>query len=166
MFLLMDTSAWSYSRVLNDEKILDIRPTLRVIRVGLTEEILKEFLSYHLDEFYSPQELYIVPLSQHDWEQDIKRYPTLGELDRADQTVLIVTLRDRNLLVTDDGDLFLEGQALGLDLFRLPTFFLKLARDNFLSKTAVYQCLRFWEEQGSYKNRDLTRWKIALQAIR
>ncbi len=162
----MDTSAWSHSKVLNDEKILDIRPILRVFRVGVTKEILKELLPYHLDEFSSPQELYVVPLSQHDWEQGVKRYPTLGELDRADQTLMIVALRDRNLLVTDDGDLFLERQALGLDVFRLPSFFLKLARDNFLSKTAVYQCPRFWEEQESYKNRDLTRWKTALQAIR
>ncbi len=124
------------------------------------------FLLQRCCEFYSPQELYVVPLSQHDWEQGIKRYPTLGELDRADQTLLIVALRYRNLLVTDDGDLFLEGQALGLDVFRLPTFFLKLAREDFLSKTAVYPCLRFWEEQGSYKNRDLIRWKTTLQPIR
>jgi len=165
MLLLMDTCAWSHSEILETEHIFDIRPFLGKFRVGATEEILKELKYYRLHIFVSLQDLFLVPLSSSEWEQALQKYPTLEALDKADQSLVIAALRDKSLLVTDDGDLFLESQALGVDIFRLPAFLLKLARQVNLSKTTVYKCLRFWEERGSYKKRDISRWKTDLQSI-
>ena len=152
-----------HAQELFNADVLDLRSPLSFFRLGTTEEVLRELKRFHLEDFAPMVDLYVLPLSKGEWDDALRRNPTLTEFDPADQTLAIVALRDKCLLLTDDGDLFLESQALGIEVYRLPAFCVKLARDFDLPKRIVAQCLRYWESAGCYKKKDIKKWKAELQ---
>jgi hypothetical protein len=147
------------------ENVTDLRPQLYLFRIGMTEEVWKEIVHFQLAEFTSKEELYIAPISSLEIEQALTKFPTLQIFDLADQTLIMAAIRDQGVILTDDGDLFLEAQAMGIQVLRLPMFCLELARNTDFPKRTVHQCLKYWEEHGSYEKRAIKRWKIELRAI-
>ena len=83
----------------------------------------------------------------------------------ADQTLLYTCIRDGNQLLTDDGGLFLEAQALRIQLLNVPLFSLYLVRDHLLVKKQAYRLLRHWQDQKCYAQRELNRWFNILQQL-
>ncbi len=165
MFLFIDTCFWGHVVELANKNQLDLRPILFQYRVGTTEETWKEMRHFRLDPFVAKKDLYVAPVSRVDLQEALVRYPTLKEYDIADQTLIIAAVQEAGTLLTDDRDLLLEAQSRSIPAVRLPMFCLDLAKAGALTKTQVYQCLRFWEDTKYYEKKALKRWKQELQLI-
>ena len=130
MLLFIDTCFWSHARELAEVNVLDLRPYLHQFRVGVTEKTWMEITHFHLEEFVAKADLYVVPLTDRELDQNRAKFPTLQGLDNADQTLIITALRDQGVILTDDGDMLLEAQALGIRVVRLPMFCLDLCSQH------------------------------------
>lgn len=144
---------------------LDLRPLFSDFRWGITAEIEKELEHYQLGSFFSWRQGYQVPVSEQEIDHFQQMFPTIKEYDLADQTLLIVGKRDHAIILTDDGGLYLECQAMGIRTLLLAQFLLALARDGALEKSEVYRALRFWESVGRYPKREIKKWYKILAEI-
>ncbi|MEX2714836.1 MAG: hypothetical protein Q6353_010480 [Candidatus Sigynarchaeum springense] len=164
-FFLTDTCFWTHVKDVYDFLQLDLRMTLNKFRWGTTRAILDEIKARNLSDFVHVEQGYLVPVSDAELASTRHKLPMIEGLDFEDQTLIVAALREHAVILTDDGALFLECQASGLEAMNLPHFCLRLARDGILDKNMAYRMLEHWEETGRFAARFIKKWKKELQAI-
>ncbi len=165
MLYLTDTCFWKHAHLLFEDTSVDIRALLNRYRWGYSLEIKKELLHYRLTNFLSQDEAHLIPISTKDWQIFNSKYPYLQDFDKPDQSLILIALRDQNVILTDDGSLFIEAKALHISSFLLPLFLINQVKFGYCSKKKLNQCLRFWEIHGLYAKRDIKNWSSTLKLI-
>ena len=162
MIFLTDTCFWSHVQVLYQETSIDLRENIKQYHWGFSRKVEQEIVHYKLNQFIPFHDAHIIPISAIEWHQFKLKYSFLEELDIQDQSLLLIALRDRCHILTDDGSLYIEAKALHLSCFLLPLFMLNQVCSGFLSKREFNRSLRFWESKHLYALRDIKKWKSAL----
>ncbi len=154
MLFATDTCFWEhFNRVFSLIK-WDIRPLIQNYLWGITLEVQKELVHFDLTDFVPLNDPQLIPVKTREIDIFLEKNPFLREYDLADQTLLYTCIRDGNQLLTDDGGLFLEAQALRIQLLNVPLFSLYLVRDDLLVKKQAYRLLRHWQDQKCYAQRE------------
>ncbi len=166
MMLITDTCFWMHVREIHEGLGFDLRPVLNKVRWGLTAEVKEEIKERRAVDFIPEGQGFLIPVSNDELEGFSRRSPTIKEFDLADQTLIVVATRDRGIVLTDDGGLYIECQGLGIDVLMLPQLCVSLARSGQLDKNDVYKMLRFWEQKGRFPKQFIKELKVDLQAIR
>ncbi len=166
MIFLIDTCFWNHSFRLFQEKILDIRPLILKYNLGITDAVIAEIKHFNLDSYVPLNQIYIIPISDSEFDHS---YKDISYLDREDQTLIVSydkIASDTPVILTDDGALFAECLQTNRTALLLPLFLLSLVRHNLVSKNAIAKCLRYWEETGAYKLKEIKKWTQELQDIK
>lgn len=163
MLLAFDTC--SLLRVQNIFKTIDIdlRLILKEFRLVITKELKKEYSNYKLEKFFSFNYIFI-PLSVEERNTKISKY-LLESFDSADQDLIIIGIRDKVTIVTDDRDLFDQGLILNIPTFQLWSFLMSLVRDGLLSKNQFHKCWKLWENEKRYSKTTLKLMKKTLALL-
>lgn len=142
---------------------IDLRVILKEFRLVITEELRKEYAHYKLEEFF-PFAYIFIPLSPDERKPYISKY-LLESFDAADQDLIIIGIRDKITLVTDDRDLFDQGLVLQIPTFQLWSFLMSLVREGLLTKNQFHKCWKLWENEKRYSKTTLKMMKktLALQ---
>ena len=161
MLILSDTCFWDHLKMLADgkTKLIDAISFSSQFRWGITPQVKQELIHFHLDEYFPLSDFFLVPVSQNEINELVRKHPTLGILDNADQSLLVAGIRDRSPIVSDDGGLIMNCLAFNLNTMYLPEFLLQSVKYNALAKKKFYQCLRFWETNCAYKQKFMKKWK-------
>lgn len=165
MTFLMDTCTWMHLFELYVEKQYDFRGLLSDFKWGLTEEVKEEIIHFQIDEYVKLDEAYVFPITLIEFEQFQKMYPSIVELDKADQTLLLIGKREEQPIITDDTDLFLEAKSMGLECYLLPLFILKMVEQAIISKKDGRKILKYWEDNKNYVFSDIKKWKASLNLL-
>lgn len=165
MIAYTDTCFWNHVKEIKDYLSIDLRIQISEIKWGTTNAVEEELIHHKLDSFVPKDQMFKIPVSESEITYFEKKYPSLNEFDYADQTLIVVGKRDNAIILTDDGDLFIQCQALNISVLLLPQFLLFLVRKSILKKNEAHRCIRFWEENGRYKARDLKKWSRILAEI-
>ena len=166
MIAYTDTCFWSHTKEIYDSLSLDIRLLLSEFKWGMTNAVEQEIIYHKLDKFLPNDQMLKIPITESEIDHFIGKYPSLSEFDLADQTLIVVGKRDEGIILTDDGDLFVQCQIFNIKALLLPQFLLFLVQNGNLKKTEVYRCIRFWEQKHRYKVRDLKKWSKILSEIK
>lgn len=165
MKFLTDTCFWLHSFELFINKIIDIRSVFNDFQWGITSEIRTELINFENEGFLNYDNINIVSVSNDEILKFQIKYPTISHFDIADQTLIIIALSEPCVILTDDGGLLMESQALQIKALFLPQFLLNLVKEGVVPKNTYYQCLRYWEKTKSYPKKQLKIWKAKLQII-
>lgn len=165
MIAYTDTCFWNHVKEIFDSLSIDLRIPLFEIKCGMTKAVEEEIIFHRLDSFVPINQMFKIPVSEQEINDFLRKYPSLSEFDYPDQTLIVVGRRDNAIILTDDGELFIQCQALNIYVLLLPQFLLFLVNKSIFKKTEVYRCIRFWEENGRYKARDLKKWSKILAEI-
>jgi hypothetical protein len=163
--ILTDTCFWTHVKDVYDSLQIDLREVLDNFRWGTTKAIQAEIEARKLTGFFHVDQGYLIPVSDVEIATMIRMVPMIAEFDYEDQTLIVAAIREKATVLTDDGALFLECQALSLETMQLPHFCLQLTKASLLDKTSVYQMLRHWNDTSRFASRFIKRWKKDLQAI-
>lgn len=166
MLFLTDTCFWSHVKELYDDETIDLRPTLNLFRWGITEAVKSEINRRQLGHFIPFDKATLITLSEEELNVTRKQVQTLSEFDLADQTLIVAGLRDKSVVLTDDGELYMECIVLNIDTMLLPQFCLSLVKNGAMDKTIIFKALRFWESTGKYSKKFIKKWKETLREIR
>jgi hypothetical protein len=164
-FLIIDTCFWSHVKELFDSEKIDLRPVILQFNWEITEAIKKEIKNLKVDKFAPIIDAHIFPISNSELDHLLQKYPTVDHFDVADQTIILIGMREKPIISTDDGELLLECQALDLQAFRLPIFMLNLVRAGIIEKKVINSAIRYWIKSGSYKVTQLNQLKKELQKL-
>ncbi|MHA1613069.1 MAG: hypothetical protein ACTSYU_13510 [Promethearchaeota archaeon] len=164
MKFITDTCFWSHVIVLSHKTPIDIRPVFQKISWGITKEVASELDYFKLSQDVPLEDAIIFPVPRKELEKFSKKYEIM-HLDKADREILFVSTHQNTIILTDDGELFMESAGSNLETFRLPGFILLLVSTNYLTKNQAFQCYTYWEKAGSYKKRELSKYKMKLQKI-
>jgi hypothetical protein len=159
MIFLVDTCFWSHIEILYNEGQIDLQPVLEHYQWGMTIDVKNELEHHNLMEFIPQNQAQLIPINEKEWSLFLRRYPFLEEYDKADQSLLLVAIKDTDIILTDDNALFLEADALGLPVFLLPLFVINQSRNNIITKKLARKCLNFWEKFELYPKREIKKWK-------
>ncbi|MHA1521549.1 MAG: hypothetical protein ACTSRK_15315 [Promethearchaeota archaeon] len=155
-------------RELADENIFDIRPILNRFHLGTTIVVKEEMEHYKLDSFLNILDWHIIDIS-HTVNQKQQVTPSfLQKLDKQDQSLWVAARhfqKEGYLILTDDGELFMECQTSGIPALRSPDFLLLLVQESSIKKNTMVKCLRYWVKTGRFKRQELNRWKMELNKI-
>ncbi len=165
MKFLTDTCFWLHSFELFTNKIIDIRLVFNDFQWGITSEIRRELINFENEGFLNYDNINIGSVSDDELLRFQKKHPTISHFDIADQTLIVAALREPCVILTDDGGLLMESQALQIKALFLPQFLLNLVKEGVVSKNTYYQCLRYWEKNKSYPKKQLKIWKAKFQII-
>jgi hypothetical protein len=165
MLFLTDTCFWTHAIELLLEKIIDIPNLLSNFRWGITDEVRKEMMNFKLDQNIPLSQAYMIPITPKEWAQFNQRYSIYSHYDLADQSLFLCAIRDRSTILTDDGGIVMELEAIGQSAFFLSTFLLGLTANHQIEKKTMYRCLRYWGEIESYSKKQLNRWQEWLSVI-
>ena len=163
MLLAFDTCSLLRIRDIFRKVKIDLRPIMKDFRIVFTEELKKEYSNYNLENFFNFNFIFI-PLTTSERTSKISKY-LLDSFDFADQDLVIVGLRDGITIVTDDRDLFNQSTILKIPTFQLWSFFLRLVKENQLTKNEFHKCWKLWEAGRRYDKPTLELIKKALQLI-
>ncbi|NMC04667.1 MAG: hypothetical protein GYA24_05615 [Candidatus Lokiarchaeota archaeon] len=166
MMFITDTCFWMHVRELFTELGIDLRPLLCKVRWGVTEQVKKEIEARRATSFFPETEGFLIPVSDDELDAFQKRTPTISQFDEADQTLILVAVRDHGIVLTDDGAVYIECQCMGVDVMMLPQLCIGLAKDGQLDKNDVYKMLRSWDENGRFAKKFIKELKADLQTIR
>ncbi len=165
MRFLTDTCFWLHSFELFTNNIIDIRPFFDYYQWGITSEIKVEFLNYENKDFLNYNKIKIFPISNNEIIELQRKYPTISHFDIADQSLIVVALKEPSVILTDNGGLIMESQVLNIKALFLSQFLLSLVKEGVIPKNIYYKCLRYWEKTESYPKNQLKIWKSKLQII-
>ncbi|QEE14804.1 hypothetical protein DSAG12_00621 [Promethearchaeum syntrophicum] len=160
MLLSFDTCSFLRIQHIFNTIDIDLRSILKEFRLVITEELRKEYLNYKLEKFFAFNYIFI-PLSAEERKTYISKY-LLESFDSADQDLIIVGLRDKLTIVTDDRDLFNQCSILNIPTFQLWSFCISLVKDGQLSKNQIHKCWKLWEEEKRYSKTTLKLIKKTL----
>ncbi len=146
---------------------LDLRPLLAEFKWGFSREVIAELqdFGYGPNSFIPFSEAIISPVSAGEIKALLKKYPWLADYDKADQSLIVVAIRDGGVVLTDDGGLLIDCQALRIPAFRLPDFCLRLVAEGDLRKNEMGALLKYWETVHRYSKKEIKRWKSILQTL-
>ena len=144
---------------------LDLRVILSNIRWGVSREVLREIQHYRVEPFFPTKETYIMPLAPSEIEVFLRRLPSVESLDAADISLLSIALREKGVILSDDGGLTAECDAFQIPSFTLPTFLLNLVANDRLNKRDAHRAYRFWEKERRYSRQELKKVKNELQNL-
>lgn len=165
MLFLTDTCFWSHVNELNENNIWNIKEILSFFRICTTDAVKKEIIHYKLEKFVPLDKIFMIPVSQQDFAENLNILP---DIDEADQSLIIASRKNPNekpIILTDDGELLAELIQTRIPGMRLPVFILMLIRCGLVSKNIGVNCLKFWEKVGRYKKKELLKWKNELKII-
>jgi hypothetical protein len=154
-----DTCFWMHIREIYEEIHIDLRPTINHFLWGVTNEVQKEMIHFRLGTFIPFSEANLIPIDMSDFGKFLTLNSFLKEYDNADQTLLYSCQRDKNILLTDDGGLYLEAQSYNIDVLDLPQFCIYLIRDGLLPKKKINLLFKFWEINKYYDEKKIQRYK-------
>lgn len=163
MLLALDTCSLLRIRDIFRKVKIDFRPILKDFRIVITKELKDEFSNYNLENFFNFNFIFI-PLTASERSSKISKY-VLDSFDSADQDLIIIGLRDEITIITDDRDLFNQNTILNIPTFQLWSFFLRLVKENQLTKNEFHKCWKLWEAGKRYDKPTLKMMKNALQLI-
>lgn len=162
MQFVTDTCFWTHVCHLFTQIRIDLRSPLNAYLWGITTAVQEELLHFNLEEFVPFKNANLIPITHAEFDRFLIKYPHLREFDHADISVLYAAQRDGNIILTDDGGVYLEAVSMKLAVLYLPDWCLYLVRDAGLAKHECAKILRFWEENGVYSRLKLKKWKQAL----
>lgn len=162
MIYIIDTCFWAHLQILWNKGKIDLRPILEQYQWGITKEIEKEIDHFQLSEFIPMVQAQRIPITEKEWSAFWAKYPYLDSLDKTDQSIILIAIRDSDCILTDDNGIFLEAQALGIPVFLLPLFVINQAKIGVMPKKEAKKCLVFWNQNNLYSQRELKRWKSSL----
>ena len=163
MLLALDNCSLLRIRDIFRKAKIDLRPILKDFRIVITEELKEEFSNYNLENFFNFNFIFI-PLTSSERSSKISKY-MLDSFDSADQDLVIIGLRDEITIITDDRDLFNQSTILKIPIFQLLSFFLRLVKENQLTKNEFHKCWKLWEAGKRYDKTTLKLMKKALQLM-
>jgi len=163
MLISFDTCSFLRIRNIFHEIHIDLHPILKNFRIVSTDELNNEYSNYDLESFFNFQFIFI-PLTTSERNSAISKF-LLESFDSADQDLVIIGLRDKITIVTDDRDLFYQSTMLKIPTFQLWSFCLRLVKDEQLTKNEFYKCWKLWETGKRYDKQTLKLMKKALQLI-
>ncbi|WP_457556465.1 hypothetical protein [Candidatus Harpocratesius sp.] len=163
MLLSFDTCSLLRIRNIFNKLHVDLRPILEDFRIVWTNELMNEYSNYNLENFFNFPFIFI-PLTEEERNSKISKY-LLEPFDSADQDLVIIGLRDKVTIVTDDRDLFYQSTILKIPTFQLWSFCLRLVKENQLTKNKFHKCWKLWEIEKRYDKSTLKLMKKALQLI-
>ena len=150
---------------ITEAQIFDFRQLWVKFRWGITTDIQKESDHFKILDFFPRVDAYLIPVNSSEIDIILNQFPTLSHFDRADQSLLTAAIREKGIVLTDDGDLLIECITLGIHAMSLPVFCLDLVKSGELSKREYYHLHVFWETHHRYAKKDLKRWKTQLQHL-
>lgn len=165
MFYLFDTCALNHIRELQEHKIIDLRNIILQFRIGITNEIVKEWENFGLVHFFLPENCYLLPIQIHDIDIMIARFPFFNDFDKVDQTLLWASMQESSVIISDDGGLNAAALSVGEKAIFLPDFLIYLVKESFLKKNIVRKALKFWKEVHRYNKSSQKRWIKSLNLI-
>jgi rRNA-processing protein FCF1 len=166
MIFLTDTCFWKHIEEIHLHKKIDLRPSISLYKWGITLSVKQELTHFEIEEFLKIDEAFLIPVSDKEIKKYQQQYPFFIEYDIADQTLMVVAIRDRCPILTDDRSLFRAARSIGIEALLLPHFCLFLIKEGQISKRDVAQIIKFWEESKRFKLKELKKFKAELQAIR
>ena len=166
MLFLLDICALNHIRELQEHKIFDLRDSIIQFRIGISKTILKEWENYELNHFFSIENCDIFSIRNQDIDIMNTKYPFFGDFDKADQTLLYLSIQKSSIIISDDGGLIAAAISLGNNAFFLPDFCIFLVKENFLSKNEMRKILKFWEKNHRFKLTALKHWNNSLNLIK
>ena len=166
MIFLTDTCFWRHFRDIQDDIDIDLRPFVFRVQWGLTNEVLLELNRFQIPQEYLQREYMLVPVSPNELSKTRQKYDFLKDFDEADQTLFISGLRDGNIILTDDRELYRACLSIGIKTLLLPQFCLSLVKEGVMDKRSVNRIIRHWETRKRFKKKELARIKQELQEIR
>ena len=166
MLLAFDTCSFLRIRDIFRKAKIDLRPILKDFRIVITEELKTEYTNYNLENFLNNINFnfIFIPLTVPERSSKISKY-LLDSFDSADQDLVIIGLRDGITIVTDDRDLFNQSIILKLPTFQLWSFFLRLVKENQLTKNEFHKCWKLWEAGKRYDKHTLKLMKKTLNLL-
>jgi rRNA-processing protein FCF1 len=162
LYLLLDTCFLLHSQELYRNNIIDIRSSLMLWRIAITHEVAKELNHYKLDKFIPINEMTILSILKSTRKKYLEQYDYLLQFDKADQSLWFNAVNSKNIVLTDDGELYEELRQMKIRTFRLPSFIVFLVKLGQISKNQALKCIKFWEINRSYKKKQLNQWKIEI----
>ena len=165
MIFLTDTCFWTHLFDLSSYGKIDLREYLEHFKWGLTEEVLNEIILEKIESFFPKSDSFIIPLNEKERINFLSKYPFLSEFDIADQTLAAAAHRDKLTILTDDGSLFMESQAMGISTLKLPHFCLLLTQKGLMKKNVMYRIMKYWKTINRYSKQDLKKWDSTLHDI-
>jgi rRNA-processing protein FCF1 len=166
MIFITDTCFWRHIRDIQEDIGIDLRPFVFRVQWGLTEQVLQELQRFQIAQEYLEQNYLVVPVSSIELRQIRKKYEFLTDFDEPDQTLFLSAVRDGNIVLTDDRDLYRACLSIGVKSLLLPQFCLALVLEGVMDKRSVHRIIRHWENRGRFKKKELARIKEELQKIR
>ena len=142
----------------------DFRLIMSEFKWGMTEELKEEYCNYRLDEFFSLKEGYIVPISAVKKAQFISKF-VLGSIDKADQDLLFLSHQDKATIISNDSDVMIPAESLGLNALFFWEFCIQLVKINLLSKNDYLKCWKFWEQRKRYTKARLKTMREAINFL-
>ncbi|MHA1611749.1 MAG: hypothetical protein ACTSYU_06835 [Promethearchaeota archaeon] len=143
----------------------DFRLIMGEFKWGLTEELREEYCNYKLDEFFHLKEGYLVPISAVKKGKFISNF-VLESIDKADQDLLFLSNQDKSIIISNDSDVMIPAESLGLNAFFFWEFCIHLVKINLLSKKEYQKCWKYWEQRKRYTKARLKKMKTAINFIK
>ncbi|MHA1733265.1 MAG: hypothetical protein ACTSU5_15060 [Promethearchaeota archaeon] len=154
------------SRELFTSTGLDLRLAINNYKWGTTPAVVEELVHRDLyPGFIDLPQGFTIPVSGAELESTQDKYPWLRELDRADQTLIVAAIRDEGVVLTDDGGLIMECQAIRVPALRVPDFCIRMVAEREVPKSALSKALKYWGEIHRYSKRDLKRWRLKVLEV-
>ncbi len=142
----------------------DFRLIMGAFKWGMTEELKEEYSNYNLDKFIHLKEGYLVPISAVKKEKFISKY-VLESIDKADQDLLFLSHQDKMTIISNDADVMIPAESLGLNAFFFWEFCIQLVKVRILSKNDYLKCWKYWEQRKRYKKSRLKKMKEAINLL-
>ena len=165
MLFLTDTCFWKHIQEIYDGITLDLRHIIKNYKWGITEEVKKELSHFELGNFFPIEECYIVPISEIELQSYQSKYNFFAEYDLADQTLMVASLRDQYLLLTDDRSLYRTSLSVNIKSMLLPHFLIFLLKNGDMNKNQIAKILKFWESIKRFKKGEIKSFNLQLQGL-
>jgi hypothetical protein len=165
MLFAIDCCAWIHIQDIFINLHFDLRPMIQNYKWGFTNAVQIELVNFHQETFVPFADANLIPVESKELERYLVKNPFLKEFDVADQTLLYTSKRDNNIVVTDDGGLYIEAQAAKIATFNLPQFCLYLVRDGSLERKKLNPILTYWEKKKCYRQKWIQKYREELNKL-
>jgi len=139
--LFFDTCFWTHAKIVSDNKIFDFRILIDKYQFGFSPQVKKE-LEHYLPDYLDFTKFYSKPVSHQDFKKFQIKNPLLHNYDLADQSLIIIGLKYKDMILSDDRELIAECQNNHIKSFHLVDFSLLLVKENIITKNQTHKIIK------------------------
>lgn len=136
-----DTCFWTHAKIVLDQKIFDFRILIDRYQFGFTPHV-KEEIDNYLPGYLDFSKFYSKPVLQQDFNEFRIKNPLLHNYDLADQSLIIIGLKYKDIILSDDRELLAECHNYRIKAFHLVDFSLLLVKENILMKNQAHKIIK------------------------